>query len=46
VEVQELLLGINKELENLMLIVTHNRELADQADVALEMCKNGRLCAL
>lgn len=42
-EVQSLLLEVNAELENVLVVVTHNRALATQMDVVLEMMPGGHL---
>lgn len=42
-DVQSLLLEINREQHSLMLVVTHNRELAESMDVMLEMLPGGTL---
>jgi len=41
--VQELLLSIQRELENNLIIVTHSRELASNMDLVLEMVPGGQL---
>ena len=45
-EVQDLLLEINGELNNIMIIVTHNLELARAVGVMFEMLPGGRLSRL
>ncbi|MEZ4753502.1 MAG: ABC transporter ATP-binding protein [Bdellovibrionota bacterium] len=42
-EVLDLLFSINKRLQNLLVIVTHNRELAERMDLVLEMQAGGSL---
>ena len=42
-EVLDLLFSINKSLKNLLVIVTHNSELAERMDVVLEMQAGGSL---
>jgi len=42
-EMQELLLEINRELKNLLIVVTHNPELAQSMDTVLEMMPGGNL---
>ena len=42
-EVQELLFELRAELNNLMIVVTHNRELAQSMDAVYEMCPGGEL---
>ena len=42
-EVLDLLFSINKRLQNLLVIVTHNSELAERMDVVLEMQAGGSL---
>lgn len=41
--VQELLVGIHKELQNTLIVVTHNQELASSMDIVLEMMPGGEL---
>jgi lipoprotein-releasing system ATP-binding protein len=42
-EVQELLLKMNKELGNVLIVVTHNQELARSLDTVVEMMPGGSL---
>jgi lipoprotein-releasing system ATP-binding protein len=42
-EVQRILLEMNKELGNLMILVTHNQDLAKSMDIVLEMLPGGNL---
>ena len=45
-EVTGLLLDMNKELNNLLIIVTHNKELATKMEQVLEMLPGGQLSEL
>ncbi|MBX7136601.1 MAG: ATP-binding cassette domain-containing protein, partial [Oligoflexia bacterium] len=41
--VQDLLLEVNRELNNVLIVVTHSRELAAAMDIVLEMQPGGAL---
>ncbi len=41
--VEELLLNVHSELKNLMIIVTHNNELASRLDARFELVTGGQL---
>ena len=45
-EVQELLLESNRRLENTLIVVTHNTELARNMDMAVEMLPGGNLVSV
>lgn len=45
-EVQELLLESNRRLENTLIVVTHNTELAKNMDMAVEMLPGGDLVSV
>lgn len=45
-DVQELLLEMNRELGNVLIIVTHSQELAAELDQALEMGPGGKLTGI
>jgi lipoprotein-releasing system ATP-binding protein len=42
-EVQRLLLEMNRELDNTLIVVTHNEELAQSMDMVVEMTPGGAL---
>ncbi|MFN4896453.1 MAG: ABC transporter ATP-binding protein [Pseudomonadota bacterium] len=42
-EVQSIVLELNRELQNTMIVVTHNHELAKSMDVVVEMMPGGEL---
>jgi lipoprotein-releasing system ATP-binding protein len=42
-EVQEIVLEMNRELKNVLIIVTHNNELARSMDLVVEMMPGGAL---
>jgi predicted ABC-type transport system involved in lysophospholipase L1 biosynthesis ATPase subunit len=44
--VQKLLLEINRERGNTLIVVTHNRELAGNMDITVEMMPGGALAAV
>ena len=45
-EIQEMLLAINRELRNVLVVVTHSNELAQSLDTVLEMLPGGDLQVL
>lgn len=45
-QMQDLMLSVNKRLGNLLIVVTHNHELARTMDTILEMQPGGRLASL